>query len=283
MTNLHEVNMRFRRPFLLLTTLFVLTNSVSTEAAPRPSSTTCSRTGATRTSSNQRQVCVLVAGKRYWVNDPRFVSSPSSTMSPPSAQQIRPGGELSNSDLRGLNLAGRDLSTARAARSNLEGVNLAGAFIMSLNFASSNLRRADLSQTNGGWVYFNGANLEGATLTGARLRASNFDAYVDNMTIRVNLRDARLDSADLSWSTFENADLTGAYARNASFVGANFQQSKVLRADLSNADFQGADLSGADFTGSTLSANWRNSFSGARFSNTTWIDGSVWSSMPTTP
>jgi len=272
--------MTIRRRAAALCLVLLITGVGVTTAAPRNASTTCNRTGATRMSNNQRQVCVAVGGRRYWVADPRV---PSTSPPRPSASRIRPGSDVSGQDLRGLDLTGRDLSTARAARANLEGVSLAGAFIMSLNFGSAVLRRANLSQTTGGWVYFNGADLEGANLTGARLRGSNFDAHVDLGIVRVNLRGARLDSADFSWSTFENADLTGASARGANFTNSNFQQAKVLKADLSNANFQGADLTGADFTGSTVASDWRNQFKDARFQDTTWIDGTKWSSTPTGP
>lgn len=260
--------------------LLVVSGVGVTSASPKNSPATCSRTGSTRSINNQRQVCVVVGGRRYWVADPRVVSAAATK---PTVSQIRPGGDMSGLDLRGIDLAGRDLSTARAAKANFEGVNLAGAFIMSVNLGSAILRRANLSNTSGGWVYFNGADLEGANLTGARLRGSNFDAYVDSGTIRVNLRGARLDSVDLSWSTFENADFTGASARGAVFVDSNFQQAKVLRADLTNANFQRADLTGADFTGSIVSSDWRNQFKDARFQDTVWVDGTKWSSMPPSP
>jgi len=269
---------RVMRP---LAALLIVVGGTLAVGSTADASATCSRTGITRSSAGNREVCVLIAGRRYWVTDPRFSTTASPSVS--VVARIRPGGELSNLDLRGIDLTGRDLSTARISRANLQGVRLSSAFIMSVNFASANLAQADLSGTNGGWVYFNGANLEGANLTGARLRGSNFDAYVDNFTIRVNLRGARLDMADLSWSTFENADFTGASARGATFSGANFQQARVLGADLAGANFQGADLSDANFTGSKVGPDWRSSFSGARFENTTWVDGSVWSSVPSSP
>jgi hypothetical protein len=42
-------------------------------------------------------------------------------------------------------------------------------------------------------------------------------------------------------------------------------------------------LAGADFTGATVGSDWRNYFQRVTFYQTTWVDGKVYSAVPTTP
>jgi len=255
----------------------------------------CTSVGTTRVISGTRHVCVVLGKNRVWIAQSGAAAATATTASTststtttttttvPTADQIRPGNDLTRMNLRGINLSGKDLSTVRAPFADLTGANLSGAFVMSLNLASATLKNANLSRSSGGWLYLNGANLEGANLSGAILPYSNFDAHVLNDTVRVNLRSANLAGAGLRGSTFENADFTGANARGADLSSANFQKAILRNANFTDANFRGADLGEADLTGSTLGSDWRTRFEGATFRQTTWVDGTVWSTTPTGP
>ena len=73
----------------------------------------------------------------------------------PSNNEIRHGGSLFHTNLRGRNLNGTNLSNA-----NLSGADLSDANVSFSSLSSANLSGADLS----------GANLSGADLSGAELR-----------------------------------------------------------------------------------------------------------------
>lgn len=241
----------------------------------------CSTIGVARIESGSLRICSQVGNRRIW----QSAASPAAGSSPKiRAVQVFPGSDLTRQNLRGINLAGRDVSTARMPFSDLTGANLSGAFVMSVNFASANLTKANLSRMYGGWLFFNGANLECADLSGAYLPSSNFDAYVaENGMIRVNLQGTNLDFATFRSSTFENADLNRSSAKGANFQDSLFIGSNVRGANLAGASFVGATLSNANFSGSILGDDWQSSFKGARFENTTWVDGRVYSAMPSTP
>lgn len=241
----------------------------------------CRAIGVARLENGSLKICSQVGNRRVW----RSTSIPSSSGSSKiRATQVYPGSDLTGQNLRGINLAGRDISTARMPFADLTGANLSGAFVMSLNFASANLTRANLSKMYGGWLFFNGANLEGANLSGTYLPSSNFDAYVaEPGMVRVNLQGANLDSATLRSSTFENADLSNVSAKGANFQDSLFVGTNLRNANLTGASFEGASLYHANFSGSILSSDWKTLFRGARFENTTWVDGKIYSVMPDVP
>jgi len=252
-----------------------------TPVPSQATSMTCRAIGVLRLENGTLQLCAQVGNKRIWQSATSHSTSGKSRI---RVSQIFPGSDLTRQNLRGINLEGRDISTARMPFADLTGANLAGAFVMSLNFASANLINSDLSRAYGGWLFFNGANLAGANLTNAYLPYSNFDAYVvENTMIRVNLRGANLDSATLRGSTFENADFDRANAKGANFQDSLFIGASLRDANLTGANFVGATLSNANFAGSTLGDDWRTLFRGARFENTTWVDGKVYSAFPGTP
>jgi uncharacterized protein YjbI with pentapeptide repeats len=263
-------------------TLAAIVFVVSVSPAPTQAiPMTCRAIGVLRLENGTLQICAQVGNKRFWQSATSHSTSGKSRI---RASEVFPGSDLTRQNLRGINLEGRDISTARMPFADLTDAKLAGAFVMSLNFASANLTNSDLSRTYGGWLFFNGANLAGANLSNSYLPYSNFDAYVvENTMIRVNLRGANLDSATLRGSTFENADFDRASAKGANFQDSLFIGTSLRDANLTGANFVGATLSNANFTGSKLGDDWRTLFRGARFENTTWVDGKVYSAFPGAP
>ena len=78
----------------------------------------------------------------------------------PKESEIRPGGNLAHTNLRGADLFGADLSNAI-----LMGANLMGAYLRDANLSGAKLSGADLR-----FADLSGASLKDTNLTGAILR-----------------------------------------------------------------------------------------------------------------
>ncbi|MFQ6018360.1 MAG: pentapeptide repeat-containing protein [Kiloniellaceae bacterium] len=114
---------------------------------------------------------------------------------------------------------------------------------------------------------FDGLDLKGVDLAGARLRDGSFfraDLTGSDLSkvrafrakfVNAILRNANLDGAKLSEADFTKADLTGA-----SLVGADLRRVRLFHANLRDANLTDARLRGADLTQADLSG-------------VTWVDG----------
>ena len=140
--------------------------------------------------------------------------------------------------------------------SNLRGINLAHANLTSADLYYSNLRDANLNAAS-----FEKANLEGADMREAILYASNLK--------EVNLHTANLDKADFHAANMQNANLSAAtldeaymYAANmenidladASMKNVNLYAANLTRANLISADLSGANLFSAEMENVNLMA-----------------------------
>ena len=128
--------------------------------------------------------------------------------------------ELSPTDLaevQGAQLAGRDLTNARAF----------GAFFLKADLLRANLQGAKLSGANLQGAELSSANLQGAELFRAKLQG----AYLRVAILRVSI----LKEADL-----KEADLRGASLGGADLRGADLEGAKLQGAELSSANLQGA-------------------------------------------
>lgn len=117
------------------------------------------------------------------------------------------------------------------------------------------------------------ASLESCDLSGAYLRGLDLSGS--------RMRRATLDGADLAEATLARADLSGASLVGADLAWAVLTQSNLAGADLSGADLLHADLEGANLGDATLARaqltlTWaaRASFRGATLSDAT-LDGAV--------
>ncbi|TVQ44210.1 MAG: pentapeptide repeat-containing protein [Gloeocapsa sp. DLM2.Bin57] len=96
--------------------------------------------------------------------------------------------DLSNADLRQLDLAqvtlwdanlqGANLAQANLTKSDLRGANLTKANLSGANLAEADLRNANFTQANLSQAILEGANLSGALLIQANLEDSNFNEAI---------------------------------------------------------------------------------------------------------
>lgn len=66
-------------------------------------------------------------------------------------------------------------------------------------------------------------------------------------------------------------DLSGANLAGIDLYGANLSGANLTGANLAGTTFSDADLTGANLNGATI--NKKTNFSGAKLSNTIWVDG----------
>jgi len=79
------------------------------------------------------------------------------------------GTNLRRADLRGVDLAGRNLEYADLREANLEGIDLRGTRLWGADLSMANLRGTNMEGVNLFGVKLAGADLEGANLTDARI------------------------------------------------------------------------------------------------------------------
>lgn len=160
---------------------------------------------------------VLVEGMLAGAADQRSAES-SLRMQLTSATELN-GIDLSDENLAGFYLPGKDLVAAKLSHTSLGGALLYYADLRFADLRSADLRGADLS----------GCTLRGADLTDARLAG------------------AILNDADLRGARFDDADLRGCMlvsvrASEASFLGAQMTDVVIKDANLEGADLRGNGL-----------------------------------------
>lgn len=188
------------------------------------------------------------------------------TMIPPTPKILLPNGEGKIVAPR-ANLKDFDLQGLHLVNANLEGANLRGANLQGADLRGANLRFARLA----------GANLAGANLQGANLGLVNHDISMKDPKMRIDLRGANLQGADLVTANLQGADLQqtnlmGANLHAANLKGADISKANLKGARLLVAELQGANLKEANLHGANLHianlqrANLRNSdLRGAKF------------------
>ncbi len=139
--------------------------------------------------------------------------------------------DLTDADLRAINLVEGDLWEATLTGADLTGVDLSGHVLADTELVGATLVGATLVGT-----VVSGANLAGADLSGA-------DA-AGLLAIAADLRGAVLSDAVLTDAWLHRANLAGADLAGADLAGAD-----LARANLVGADLRGATTRGARFTG----------------------------------
>jgi uncharacterized protein YjbI with pentapeptide repeats len=149
-------------------------------------------------------------------------------------EQLVPHTHHKPTDIKGLELSGRDfrwinLSSTILSNTNFRGVELQNAYLFGANLQGADLRLANLQG-----AYLFRANLQGADLRFANLQGANLD--------NVNLQGADLRLANLQGASFNHANLQGVDLKFANLQGADLEGVNLQGADLDNANLQGADL-----------------------------------------
>lgn len=173
---------------------------------------------------------------------------------------------LSNCDLAGLPLAGKDFSEGEFLRCSFAGADLAGARfsrsrLIGSNFAGSNLARADFSHADLRSAGFDGSNLSEVILSGADLRQIEMldaeGAPLSGVQV-TSFRDADLTNAEMSWSKAKDVDFSGARMEGAELRNADLRGSVFRGAALTGTSIAGARIEEADFTDSEMAAEMRD-------------------------
>ena len=152
-----------------------------------------------------------------------FMADPLKTYRLPMRADIRPGGDLRDTDLVQATLQSADLS----------GADLSGADLF-----QADLRNADLT----------GATLTGACLYGADLSGARLDG--------ADLSGAELFNPDTRNATFDGAILKGAFISTHASSGppASMRGSDLSGANVFWCTLAGVDLTGANLTGTVVRA-----------------------------
>lgn len=170
-----------------------------------------------------------------------------------------PGAMLRNADLSGCDLRGAILDNANLSLATLIGSNLIGARLHAASLRQAIVSRARLNDVDASAANFGEADLRHCTFEGAKLVGANFSMAIckDSQFVGADLNRsdlARTDFRDsnLIRANFAEASLEGADLRRCSLISASFNSAKLSNANLRRAKLDDADLAGAKLTHANL-------------------------------
>lgn len=137
--------------------------------------------------------------------------------------------DLSEADLRWVNLSTANLLGADLFETNLKGADLSSAKLLGADLFKANLNWANLN-----WADLSKANLSEANLNGATLNWANL--------VEANLKGADLSGSDLKWVDLRWADLLKVKLIGANLSGADLRWATLEGADLREVDLELAKL-----------------------------------------
>ncbi|MEC4805239.1 MAG: pentapeptide repeat-containing protein [Jaaginema sp. PMC 1080.18] len=199
------------------------------------------------------------------------------------------GADLSETNLRDVNLTGADLAQANLTSANFQNVTLNSASLYQANLSkalivSSQLIKVDLSASNLAEAFFTNTFLTASNLNNCNLNKANIEGTI----LRgVSFYDAQLydiktnGSTDFDGAKFQEVNLIG-FQLYGSFKNADFTRSQmcsvfIYAKELSGSNFTGADLRGAVFP---KGVNLENAnFTNAQIAGIQWneakLDGAI--------
>ena len=184
------------------------------------------------------------------------------------------GCDMSDRNLRGIDLRGATLVGTNFADSDLRGSRLDGVTFSGVNLSGARLDGASLVNARFTGVNIEDVSLHGAKITGLRVIGSSFaDMDLRGLDVRAmldgcvgcNLQDANLQGSDLHGIRLTGANFSEANLRDVNFSGSQINGTNFSNANASGATFVDASLIGCNFSGATLQGS---RFNGAR------LDGS---------
>lgn len=154
-------------------------------------------------------------------------------------------------DLSGLDLSGRKFEDVKFEGCNLTDVNFSETIIKQGEFKNGlliggNFEKADLStvdftgcamqQVNLSHVRIEGVGIKESNLANASFKSANVEFSNLNIFKDVNLSDADLSGAKISWLYGENVNFSHANFKNASIIESQMKDCKFKNASLEDAD-----------------------------------------------
>ena len=106
---------------------------------------------------------------------------------------------LSGLDLSGKNLSTADLSRTKVESSNLDGCVMTRVAVQGASFKGSSLNRVDLSESDLDFQFFSNVSLVGAALRNCSIKSAT-------------VREANLSACDLTGAKLEGTDFTATVA-----------------------------------------------------------------------
>jgi uncharacterized protein YjbI with pentapeptide repeats len=147
--------------------------------------------------------------------------------------------DLSEADLRGMELKFVDFRRADLTRSNLSGIYAAHG-----QFHNADLRGADLRDGHFPEASFLHANLSNVNAFAADFAECDFagarahrSVFQEARLVRADLQRASLREADLTEADFSSASLERAKLCKAVLVGSNLNAANLIDTDFTNAEF----------------------------------------------
>lgn len=119
----------------------------------------------------------------------------------------------------------------------------------SLNLTNTDLSGASLRAANFQAIILNGANLQKADLSAADLQGVSLRSA---KLLTTNLRGANLQGANLNGANLQGANLNEANLQGANLVGVNLEGAKLANANLEKASFESANLNQTVFWNANL-------------------------------
>ena len=204
---------------------------------------------------------------------------------------IGPNADLSDKDLRGLNLDAVNLSDAEISNADLSNSSFIGTNFSSANLSDSLLVGANLTNANLSETDLHNTNLSDANLFNIRSRG----AFVSTQTLLPQGYEStgHQDGRSLILGrgvNLSNENLSDMVIWDVSLQGANLAGANLSEASLANVDLRYADVTGANFSSmginsvsfdglnlATVNMNGVRSFNrGFRDSNRSQRDESTW-------
>ncbi|WP_196514441.1 pentapeptide repeat-containing protein [Nostoc sp. WHI] len=143
-------------------------------------------------------------------------------------------------DLSGINLSNADLTSA-----SLNGVKLQGANLSKAKLQDADLRGADLKEASLGYLSSSDQNKSQGFNNILKRVLPNLP-LPSVLNLGADLRNAKLQKANLTDADLQGANLTKATLTKTDLQGANLKKSNLSYSDLSYSDLTSADLTGAD-------------------------------------
>ncbi len=163
----------------------------------------------------------------------------------PATRPDLSGAELTDLNMRAVDLSGALLEKTDFSRSFLGEIDLRGANCREAVFRDSSLVNGD-----GVGSDFSGATLESAFLAFGNWRRATFD---NAGAIGISFQQANLEGASLRNFFTHGADFFGVTARDCDLADSYLVSSRVAEADFSRAILQNSELEDNDFARTNLS------------------------------